>query len=140
MRVRPIVSLLLCGVTLLAVSPSKAFAQTAGRPAAAAPAPRGEELSGGRAKSEPRLEEVFAGEVAKGGAAGVMSEADVKRLEKESLFPQSAPRSHGFSKKKALLAVVIVVVIVGLAVVLEHNGVRSVVRCEDDPGAPDCVQ
>lgn len=138
MRVRPIVSLLLCGVTLLAVSPSKAFAQTEGR--AAASAPRGEELSGGRAKTEPRLEEVFAGEVAKGGTSGVMSEADVKRLEKESLFPQSAPRSHGFSKKKALLAVVIVVVIVGLAIVLEHNGVRSVVRCEDDPGAPDCVQ
>lgn len=135
MRVKSIASLLLCGVTLLAVSPSEAFAQTGGRPAVV---PRGESLSGGRAKSKPQLKEVFAGEVAK-NRAGTMSEADIKRLEKESLFPQSAPKSHGFSKRDAALVVLIVVVIVGLAIVLEHNGVRSVVRCEDSPGTPDCV-
>lgn len=136
MRVKSIACLLLCGVTLLAVSPSKAFAQTGGRPAVAR---GGEDLSDGRAKSEPRLKEIFAGEVVK-DRAGVMSEADIKRLEKESLFPQSAPNSHGFSKRDTFLVVVIVVVIVGLAIVLEHNGVKSVVRCEDDPFAPDCVQ
>ena len=136
MRVKSIACLLICGVTLLAVSPSKAFAQTGRRLAVA---PRGEDLSGEPAKSKPQLKEIFAGEVAK-NKAGTMPEANLKRLEKESLFPQSAPKSHGFSKKHAVLAVVIVVVIVGLAIVLEHNGVNPVVRCEDNPGAPDCVQ
>ena len=97
-------------------------------------------MSGEWAKTKPRLKELFAGEVAK-NKAGAMSEADIKRLEKESLFPQTAPKnSSGFSKKNAFLAIVIVVVIVGLAIVFEHNGVNPVVRCEEDPGAPDCVQ
>ena len=137
MKIKSIACLLICGVMLLAFSPSKAFAQIGGQPAVA---PRGENPSGEPAKSKPQLKELFAGEVAKNKAVA-MSEADLKRLEKESLFPQSAPRgSSGFSKKHAFLAVVIVVVIVGLAIVLEHNGVNPVVRCEDSPGTPDCVQ
>lgn len=128
MRIKSIACLLICGVTLLAASPSKAFAQTGG-PTAGAPA-----------DSKPRLKELFDEGLAK-KKAGTLSEADLKRLEKERLFPQSAPRgSSGFSKRDAVLVVVLVVVIVGLALVLEHNGVNPVVRCEESPGTPDCVQ
>lgn len=136
MRIKSVASLLLCGVMLLTVSPSKAFAQIVAQTAAA---PRGASPGGEPSKSQPRLKELFA-EVAAKNKAGTISEADLKRLESERLFPQTAPRaSSGFSKKKVVLAVVIVVVIVGLAIVLEHNGVNPTVRCEDEPGTPDCV-
>ena len=137
MRIKSIAGLLICAVTLLAVWPSKAFAQTQGYTAIA---PRGENPSGEPARSKPQLKELFAREMAK-NKAGTLSVADLKRLEKESLFPQSAPRgSSGFSKRDAALAVVVLVVIVGLAIVLAHNGVNPVVSCEDSPGTPDCVQ
>ncbi len=137
MRTKSIACLLICGVVLLAVSPSKAFAQLGSRPAAAT----GGGIPGGEpVKSKPSLKEVFAREVAR-NKAGAISEADIKRLEKGWMFPQSAPKpSSGFSKKKAVLVVVMVVAMVGLAVVLVHNGVEPVVRCEDDPVAPECVR
>ena len=137
MRIKFIACLLICTVTLLAVSPPKAFAQIGAHPVIA---PVGENLGGKPAKSKPRLREVLARETAK-SEAGVISEAELKRLHKESLLTQSAPRAgSGFSKKKVVLMVAIVVVIVGLAIVLEHNGVNPTVRCEDSPGTPDCVQ
>ena len=136
MRIKSIACLLICGVTLLAFSPSKAFAQIEGQPAVA---PSEENAGGVPAKSKPPLKELFARDMAKNKAVAI-SEADLKRLERERLFPQSAPKAgSGFSKRDAVLAVVLVVVIVGLAVVLVHNGVNPVVRCEDQPGTPDCV-
>ena len=137
MRIKSIACLLICAVTLLAVSPPKACAQIEGHPAVA---PRGEHLRGEPAKSKPQLRELFIREIAK-NKADTLSLADLKRFEKESLFPQSAPRgSSAFSKKNAVLAVVLVVVIVGLAIVLAHNGVNPTVSCDESPGTPDCVQ
>lgn len=137
MSTKSIACLLMCVVTLLAVSPSKAFAQLGSQPAVAS---RAENPGGEPVKSKPSLKELFERGAAK-NKAGAISEADLKRLEKERMFPQSAPKTgSSFSKRKAILVVVLVVVIVGLAVVLEHNGVNPVVRCEDDPWDPDCVQ
>lgn len=136
MRIKSIACLLICAVTLLAVSPSKALAQLGSRPSAA---PLGENPGGGPEKSKPSLKELFARGEARNKAVA-MSEADLKRLEKERMFPQSAPKnSSNFSKRDAVLVVVVVVVIVGLALVLAHNGVDPVVRCDDAPGTPDCV-
>ncbi len=137
MRIKSIACLLMCAVMLLTVWPSKAFAQTEGYPAMA---PRVENVSGEPHRSKPRLREIFAREMAK-NKAGTLSVADLKRIETESLFPQSTTKTgSSFSKKEAVLAVVVVVVIVGLAIVLAHNGVNPVVSCEDSPGTPDCVQ
>jgi hypothetical protein len=137
MRIKSIACLLICAVTLLAVWPSKAFAQTQGYPALA---PRGENRSGEPVKSKPHLKELFARELAK-NKADALSVADIKRLERASLFPQSVPKTgSSFSKREAVLAVVVIVVIVGLAIVLAHNGVNPVVSCQDSPGTPDCVQ
>ena len=136
MSMKSIASLLICAVTLLTFAPSKAFAQTVGRPAAAA----GEQkLAGAQARPEHELKALFAEEIAKHKAETV-SAADTRRLEKGWLNPQTTPKhSSGFSKRDAVLAVVIIVVITGLAIVLVHNGVEPVTRCEDAPGTPDCV-
>lgn len=132
-------SLLMCAVTLLTVAPSKALAQTVGRPAAVA-AGREQNLGGAPAKPKHELRALFAEEVAR-SKAGTLSAADRERLEKGWLEPQSTPKPNsGFSRRDAILVVVVVVAITALAVVLAHNGVDPKPRCEDEPGTPDCIQ
>lgn len=135
MRVRSIASLLLCGVTLLAVSPSKAYAQLAAQPAVI---PKRDSLSVEPLKPKPRLKEAFAGEVAK-NRGRVLTEADIKRLEKESLFPQTTPSSSGFTKKEAVLVVLLVVAIVGLAIMIANNTEEQPPDCSLDPSDFRCL-
>lgn len=132
---KSVASLLICAVVLLAVGSTKAFAQNVGR---AAVAGREQRVTGAQAMPGHELKTVFAEELAK-HKAGAASAADSKRLAKGWLHQSNPKHSSSFSRKDAFLVVVLIVVIVGLAIVLEHNGVRSVVRCEDDPLAPDCV-
>lgn len=135
MRVKPIASLLICGVVLAAVSPSKALAQAAGQTAVAV----GEQaLSAERVEAKTRLKDAFAGEVEK-NRAGKISREESKRLESGWLAPQSTPKSNSFNKKAVLFTIVVVVVITAIAIVLEHNGVNPVTNCSDDPTVPDCV-
>jgi hypothetical protein len=134
MRARSIASLLICGVVLVAVSPSKVLGQTAGQPAAV----RGEGVMNvERGETKPRLKVAFAGELEKNKGDKITRE-EIRRLEKGWL-PQAAPKSHSFNKKAVAFAVVVVVVITALAIVLEHNGVNPVTRCDDDPTVPGCV-
>ncbi len=123
---------------LLAVAPSKAFAQTLSQTVVAQSE---QNISRLEIKSKPNLKTLFAEETAKNKSRATLSAADIKRLEKENLNPQTTTRSgSGFSKRDAILAVVIVVAITALAIVLAHNGVDPKPRCEDEPGTPDCIQ
>lgn len=128
MKMKTIASLLICALTLLTVTPSKAVAQREQNP------------GGVQAKPRPHLKSLFAEETAN-VKVGTLSAADIKRLEKERLDPQSTARPNsGFSKREKILAVVIVVAITAVAIVLVHNGVDPKPRCEDDPSAPGCIQ
>lgn len=134
---KQVASLLLCAVTLLAVAPSKAFAQTVSQPAVAV---REQHTGGAQAKPKHELKALFAEELAKHKAETV-SAAESKRLAKGWLNPQSTPKhSSGFSKKDAFLVVLLIVVITGLAIVLVHNGAEGgVPSCSVDPSDPNCV-
>lgn len=123
---------------LLTVAPPTAFAQTIGQPLVEQ---REQNLNGvPQPKSKLDLKASFAKEIAN-VKAGALSAADLKRLEKERLESQATtqPKS-GFSKQEKILAVVIVVAITAVAIVLVHNGVEPITRCEDDPSAPDCIR
>lgn len=137
MRSRPIACLLLCGVVLLAASPSRAFAQIEGQPA---DAPAVVSAGDAPAAPKPRLKELFAEGVAKKKVAAI-SEADLKRIEGARLFPQSPPKSaSSLSKRDTVLIVVVMVVIVGLAIVVAHNAPDDLPpSCDFDPGNPECV-
>lgn len=134
MRIKPVASSLMCAALLLTVAPSRAFAQTMNQPAVAT---REQNSDGARASGKPDLKARFAEEIANAKAETLSAEG-IKRLDREKLPPQSTVKS-GFSNKNVVLAVVIVVVIVGLAIVLAHNGVDPNVSCDADPLAPNCV-
>ncbi|MCA1641729.1 MAG: hypothetical protein LC785_07225 [Acidobacteria bacterium] len=74
--------------------------------------------------------------------AETLSAEGVRRLDRERLVARSgAEQGSGFSgKKNVVLAVVAVVMIVGLAIVLAHNGVDTNVSCDNDPLAPNCIR
>jgi hypothetical protein len=137
MNMKQTASLLLCAVTLLAVAPSKAFAQTVSQPAVAV---REQKSGGVQAKPRHELKAVFAEELAK-HKADTVSAAESKRLAKGWLNPQTTPKhSSGFSKKDAFLVVLLIVVITGLAIVLVHNGVEGgSPTCSEDPSNPTCI-
>jgi hypothetical protein len=120
---------------LLTVAPSKAFAQTLSHTAT------GEQtLGGGAARRRRDLKARFAEEIANAGA-GTLSAEGMERLERERLRAQSNSKVRsGFTNKEVVLAVVIVVAIVGLAIVLVHNGVEPITSCDDEPLTPGCVR
>jgi hypothetical protein len=133
MNMKAVASSLICAILLLTVAPSKAFAQTLGQPA---PGERTSNVAG--AKPQRDLKARFAAEVASARADTSASEREV-RLDRERLRPQSSPKSR-FSNRDVVLAVVAVVVIVGLAIVLVHNGVNPSPSCDDEPLTPGCVR
>ncbi|HVG30562.1 MAG TPA: hypothetical protein VM864_12720 [Pyrinomonadaceae bacterium] len=135
MKMKAVISSLICAALLLTVAPSKALAQTLGQPA------RGEQASdAGAARPKRDLKARFAAEIAKAGADTVSAEG-MARLEKERLRVQSTSKvKSGFSNKEVVLAVVIVVAIVGLAIVLAHNGVDPKPSCDDEPLTPGCIR
>jgi hypothetical protein len=137
MKLKPVASSLICAALLLTVAPSKAFAQTLNQPAVA---PREQNSDAAPAKPKPDLKARFAEEIAN-AKADTLSAEGIKRLDRERVSAQSGskPKSN-WGKKNVVLAIVAVVVITGLAIVLVHNGVEPLVRCEDDPLAPNCVQ
>jgi hypothetical protein len=134
-NVKAMAPLFICAVMLLTAAPSKALAQTLSQPA------RGEQTSGGAtAKPKSDLKARFAAEVADAGAH-MLSAEGMERLERERLRAQSTSKvKSGFAHRDVVLAVVIVVAIVGLAIVLAHNGVDPKPLCEDEPFTPGCVQ
>ena len=135
MKIKTIASLFVCAVLLVTVAPARAFAQTLSHPAIA---PAEQTSDGARAERKPDLKARFT-EVIANAKADTLSAEGIKRLDREKLPPQSTVKS-GFSNKNVVLAVVVVVVIVGLAIVLAHNGVDPNVSCDVDPLAPNCVR
>lgn len=118
------VTLLICAVMLLTTSPSKAFAQTLARPA---PAGNGQNSSDGQVIPKPDLRAALA-EVTARTKAGDSLEANIKRLNKEALNPQS---QGGYTKKQKILVIAIVAGLIVLAVVLAltTEGWALVLRC-----------
>lgn len=130
---KQIASLLICALILLTAGPAKSFAQTRY-------ANNELNLRVAQAKPNAGLSIVFTEGIAKIKAARLTT-ADFRRLEKERLYSQSTAKpGSGFSKKEKILAVVILLGITALAIVLAHNGVDPKPSCEEQPGAPDCIQ
>ena len=128
-----ITSLLICAVMLFATGPSEVFSQSLTQPAFTG---SGQSLNDGQAKPKSDLRAALA-EVRARTMAGGSVEANIKRLEKESLNAQ--PQS-GYSRKQKILVIVIVAGLVVLAVVLAlttEKGKHSF--CDVDPGDPDCI-
>jgi hypothetical protein len=132
-KMKAVASLVISAALLLTLVPPKALAQTseqaaAGRQAAVAAS----------ATPERDLKARFAAEVANARADTRAAEGAV-RLEKVRVRAQQNPKS-GFNNKHVVLAVVVVVVIVGLAIVLAHNGVDPKPLCDDEPLTPGCIR
>ena len=134
---RNVTSLLICAALLLASVPSKAFAQAIAQPA---PIAGGEGASDAQAKPKADLRMAIAEVVAK-GRVNTLTEADIKRFERERLNPQSTVKNDGgYGKKEKILVFSIVAGIVILAVVLAvKTGKGGHAFCDADPTDPDCI-
>ena len=134
---RNVTSLLICAVMLLASLPSKAFAQTI-----AQPAPVGSEqgASNAQAKPKPDLRTVIAEVIAK-GRVDTITEADIKRFERERLNPQNtAKHDAGYGRKEKIIVFALVAGLVVLAVILAvKTGKGGHSFCDTDPTDPDCI-
>lgn len=131
MQKKLISALLVLALALVTATPPKVAGQSLARPEAepgttliepTLPAPA--------TRPKPDLRKSFATEVAK-IKAGALTEADLKRLEKEQQAPQSDPPTKtGWTRRKKLLVALLIVVATGAVVVaIKH-------RCKDRPAKP----
>jgi len=103
---KQIASLLVCTVTLLTVSPTKASAQTLAQSSAAHTEPI---FGAAPAIPKPALKTSLAGEIAK-LKAHTLTAADARRIEKERQDPQSGPKAkEGWSRRDKIFLVVFIV-------------------------------
>lgn len=135
---KAVASFVISASLMLTLARPAALAQTSGRTAAGEQAAGGPAAGAEAAAPGRDLKARFAAEVANARADTRAAESAV-RLEKVKVRAQSNPKS-GFNNKHVALAVVIVVVIVGLAIVLEHNGVDPKPLCDDEPLTPGCIR
>jgi hypothetical protein len=133
---RNVTSLLICAVMLASV-PSNAFAQA---PAQPEPVASGKGAIDAQTKPKSDLRTAIAEVVAK-GRANAVTEADIKRFERERLNPQStAKNDSGYGKKEKILVFSIVAGLIVLAVVLGiKTGKGGHAFCDTDPTDPDCL-
>jgi hypothetical protein len=134
---KQIASLLICTVTLLGVVPSRAVAQTSGQSKLAISE---QSLNDEQARPTPDLKAVFAEKMAD-IKAGSLAEANLKRIKKGEMYPQSGTKSNsGLSKKEKIFLVVFLVALTGLAIVAAVNrDENSPPICADEPRDINCT-
>lgn len=133
---KQVTSLLICVVMLVATAPSRTYAQT---PAQTTLTENEGSSGDAQAKSKQNLKAAFAELTAK-SRAGAVTEADLKRLERERLYPQTKAKSKsGLTGKEKLLIFGIIAGFVGLGVVLAKTMKKGIVFCSIDPGDLNCV-
>jgi hypothetical protein len=132
---KKVTSLLICAVMLVVSAPAKALAQTKAQPA---PASSRQGASDAQAKPKRDLKTAIA-EVTAKSRFDTVTQADLKRLERERLSPQNTSKG-GFTRKEKILVYSIVAGLVVLAVVLGvKTGKGGHAFCDTDPTDPDCI-
>ena len=127
--------LLVCAVMLIVSSPAKAFAQ-----AIAQPAPVGSKQGASEPQAKPKadLRKAIAQVTAK-SRVDTVTQADLKRFEREGPNPQNTA-SGGMTRREKILIYSIVAGLVVLAVVLGiKTGKGGHAFCDTDPTDPDCI-
>jgi hypothetical protein len=129
--------LFVCAGMLLASAPLKGFAQTMAPHESAG---SGQDVKDAQAKPKSDLR-IAIGDLTTKSRFDLMTEPNVKRLEREGPNPQNtARRDPAFTKNQKILVYSVVAGLIVLAVVLGiKTGKGGHTFCDSDPTDPDCL-